>query len=98
MTSTPSSCSKAWAARPPQNVPSPVTRTRLPTPHALALAEHLVERLLDLLADRLRFLHHAAARIAGLVGRYVEVHRLEHAQPELRREVQQQPGRAEQQH
>src|SRR3954464_11473359 len=98
MTSTSSSCSRAWAARPPQNVPSPVTRTRLPTPHALAPAEHVVEVLLDLLADRFRFLHHPASRIARFVGPYVEVNRLEHAQPELRREVQQQPGGAEQQH
>src|SRR5439155_21622200 len=41
--------------------------------HALAepdrstLTQHLVERLLDLLADRFRVVHHLAARVARLV-------------------------------
>ena len=52
MTSTSGSCSRAWATRPPQNVPSPVTRTRLPisqprTTTRLAVAQHVVERVLD---------------------------------------------------
>src|SRR3954451_18289420 len=98
MTSTYSSCSSAWAARPPQNVPRPVTRTRLPTPHALTPAQHVVKVLLDLLTDRLRLFHHATARIARLVGCDIEVHGVEHAEPELRGEVDEQAGGTEHQH
>src|SRR5436309_16032645 len=94
MTSTAGSCSSAWATRPPQNVPRPVMSTRPPTmpssaePHRAAFAQHLVQRLLDLFADRLGLVHDFAARVARLVRRDVERDRIEHLQPELRREGQ----------
>src|SRR4051812_1225636 len=103
MTSTVGSASRAWATRPPQKVPSPVTRTRRPIaasapPDRLTAAEHLVERLLDGLADGLRLLHHPAPGVARLVGRGVERDGVEHGELELRRQVDEQPRRPEQEH
>ena len=88
ITSTPGSCSSAWATRPPQNEPSPVTRTRRPIspPDAAAAAEHVVELLLDGVADALGRVHDAAARVAGLVGQHVETHGVEHPDAHLGRE------------
>src|SRR5437764_600395 len=60
---------------------------RLPEPDAAARPQHVVDRFLHGLPDALGLVHHAAARVALLVGRDVEVHRREHAQAELRREI-----------
>ena len=56
-------------------------------PHAAAGAQHVVEGFLDALADLLRLFHHERARVALLVRVHVEVHRRQHAQAELRGEV-----------
>ena len=78
ITSTSGSASSAWATRPPQKVPRPVTRTRLPIAQpnqtTAALAQHVVERLLDPDADVVGLVHDPALRVALLVGRHVEVH------------------------
>src|SRR5580765_7111531 len=98
-TSTSGRCSSSCAARPPQYVLNPVTRTRMSAePHAAAGAEHVVEGFLHGDADALRLVHHAAARIALLAGCDVEVHGREHPQSEFRGEVADEPERAHQQH
>src|SRR5947209_20117838 len=93
ITSTDGSRSRAWATRPPQNVPRPVTRTRRPTgsdlpePDALARLQHFVQRLLQPDPDVLGLVHDPALRVALLVGRHVEADGIEHAELELDREV-----------
>src|SRR4051812_13133650 len=97
MTSTSGSFSRACASRPPQNVLSPVMSTRRPTrrplsePDAAPLAQHLVEVVLQADPDGLGLVHDPTARVPLLVGRDVEVHGVEYPQPELRREVADQP-------
>src|SRR3546814_17279449 len=85
MTSTDGSASRAWATRPPQKAPRPVTRTRLPTPlpepDRLTVAQHVVERLLDQLTYPLRLVHYQAPRVPGPLGLHVEGDR----RPEERR-------------
>ena len=72
--STPGSPSRCCAMRLPQIGPEPgdedapaAHRRRSSEPDALALAEHVVDRVLDGVADRVRLLHHRAAVVAGLV-------------------------------
>src|SRR3546814_11303906 len=76
MTSTDGSASRAWATRPPQKAPRPVTRTRLPMPlpepDRLTVAQHVVERLLDQLTYPLRLVHYHAPRVPRPLGLHVE--------------------------
>src|SRR2546430_14847957 len=80
--------SRAWAMRPPQKVPSPVTRTRLLTstePHAAPGPQHLVQGLLEADPDGLGLVHDAALGVALLGGGDVEEHRVEPPPLELGR-------------
>src|SRR3546814_15355318 len=92
MTSTDGSASMAWATRPPQKAPRPVTRTRLPTPlpepDRLTVAQHVVERLLDQLTYPLRLVHYQAPRVPGPIGLHVEGDRVEHADADLAGQVE----------
>src|SRR3546814_20481532 len=67
---------RAWATRPPQKAPRPVTRTRLPMPlpepDRLTVAQHVVERLLDQLTYQLRLVHYQAPRVPRPIGLHVE--------------------------
>src|SRR5690242_11581952 len=93
--STPGSRSRAWATRPPQKVDSPVTRTRRPMssppPDAAPVAQHVVQGLLQPDTDGLSLLHDAAARVPLLARLDVDVHRFEHTELELGRQVQHGP-------
>src|SRR5947209_4031733 len=101
MTSTSGRLSRAWATRAPQNVDKPVIRTRrpmsLPEPDATALTKHVPERLLQLLADRLRLFHDAALRVPLLVRRNVERNGVEDLELELGREVGKRPEQGSEQ-
>src|SRR5664280_295256 len=89
--STSGSNSRAWAMRPPQKVSSPVIRTRLPIgsaePDAAALAQHVVQRVLQLGPDGLRLVHHPAPRVPLQPRIHVEGDGIEDAQLDLRRQV-----------
>ena len=71
---------------------------RYAAPDAAAAAQHVVERVLDRVADVVGLVHHLGARVALLVRGDVEVHRRQHADPELRREVDAGAERAEREH
>src|SRR3546814_1798643 len=81
---------RAWATRPPQKAPRPVTRTRLPMPlpepDRLTVAQHVVERLLDQLTYPLRLVHYQAPRVPRPIGLHVEGDGVEHADADLRSE------------
>src|SRR3546814_14441267 len=89
MTSTDGSASRAWATRPPQKAPRPVTRTRLPMPlpepDRLTVAPHVVERPLDQLPYPLRLFHYHAPRVPLPNGLPADGDWSEHADRDLSR-------------
>src|SRR3954452_9577770 len=92
--------SSAWATRPPQWVESPVTRTRLEVfepwvtsaePHALSVAEHVEELVLDRRADVVGDGLHQALVLPRLLAHLVGAHRRQEADLELGRQVAEHP-------
>src|ERR1700690_1619050 len=82
------SVSRAWIIRPPQKVSAPVTRTRRlmaasTEPDAAPVAQHVVHGLLEKCADALGLLHDPTLGVPVLIGRNVELDRIEHAQLEF---------------